>query len=409
MDDLEYWSESLLGIILNYPNVLDRINFSSDYFMNGFYGKVFNFVNENREIDTFKMASQFSDDEFKMIISYLVNNPYTKSHDQMALGYARLILEKYKNEMLSQIQDNQRLGFLSSVEYINRINDISKLQVDVNIDELTEEMLDEFITADNKGLKIKRFEILSNMLRLQDTDVCVIAAESGFGKSAFLLNIYQSLSQDNNINIKCHYFNLEVAPNTMYKRLLAITSDKKMDFFNKDNIKDNDVIHAKKKILSNNSYIESGSTTIEELKGKVLQNLDEGKINIVFVDHVGLLDTNEKQYTKSEYDRVTFVMKQLRNFALDNNLILFIASQFDRESMKSGKLSMHSLKSSGEIENSASHVLLLDKSENRYTEDESMSVEVMIKIAKNRNGLIGGLDNYTFIKDKQRFIEYLKR
>ena len=404
MNDLNYWSESLLGIILNYPNVLDRINFSSDYFMNGFYGKVFNFVNENREIDTFKMASQFSDDEFKMIISYLVNNPYTKSHDQMALGYARLILEKYKNEMLSQIQDNQRLGFLSSVEYINRINDISKLQVDVNIDELTEEMLDEFITADNKGLKIKRFEILSNMLRLQDTDVCVIAAESGFGKSAFLLNLYQSMSQDKDL-YKCHYFNLEVAPNTMYKRLLAITADRPMDYFNKEHLRDNDVERAKKNILFNDSYIESGSTSVEELKGKVLQNVDIDKTNIVFVDHIGLLETTEKQQSRSEYDRVTYVMKQLRNFALDNHLILFIASQFDRESMRNNKVSLHSLKSSGEVENSASHVLLLTKSEDRKTVDEKLNVEINIKVAKNRNGLIGNLDYYTFIKNKQRFME----
>ena len=384
--------------------MLDRINFSSDYFMNGFYGKVFNFVNENREIDTFKMASQFSDDEFKMIISYLVNNPYTKSHDQMALGYARLILEKYKNEMLSQIQDNQRLGFLSSVEYINRINDISKLQVDVNIDELTEEMLDEFITADNKGLKIKRFEILSNMLRLQDTDVCVIAAESGFGKSAFLLNLYQSMSQDKDL-YKCHYFNLEVAPNTMYKRLLAITADRPMDYFNKEHLRDNDVERAKKNILFNDSYIESGSTSVEELKGKVLQNVDIDKTNIVFVDHIGLLETTEKQQSRSEYDRVTYVMKQLRNFALDNHLILFIASQFDRESMRNNKVSLHSLKSSGEVENSASHVLLLTKSEDRKTVDEKLNVEINIKVAKNRNGLIGNLDYYTFIKNKQRFME----
>ena len=98
-------------------------------------------------------------------------------------------------------------------------------------------------------------------------------------------------------------------------------------------------------------------------------------------------------------------MKQLRNFALDNHLILFIASQFDRESMRNNKVSLHSLKSSGEVENSASHVLLLTKSEDRKTVDEKLNVEINIKVAKNRNGLIGNLDYYTFIKNKQRFME----
>lgn len=404
MNDLNYWSESLLGIVLNYPCVLDRLNFSSEYFMNDFYADVFEYVNEHRELKPDVMINRFMDEEFKTIMHWYVNNVYTKSYIEMALGYARMILDNYKSERLSNIQEKQRLGIIRSDEYINQVNEVSKLSVDVNINKLTEEMLDEFISNDSKGIKIKNFEFFSNMLRIQDTDVCVVAAESGFGKSAFLLNLYQSMSQDKDL-YKCHYFNLEVAPNTMYKRLLAITADRPMDYFNKEHLRDNDVERAKKNILLNDSYIESGSTSVEELKGKVLQNVDIDKTNIVFVDHIGLLETTEKQQSRSEYDRVTYVMKQLRNFALDNHLILFIASQFDRESMRNNKVSLHSLKSSGEVENSASHVLLLTKSEDRETVDEKLSVEINIKVAKNRNGLIGNLDYYTFIKNKQRFME----
>lgn len=408
MNDLNYWSESLLGIVLNYPCVLDRINFSSEYFMNDFYANVFEYVNEHRELKPDVMVKSFTDDEFKMIMHWFVDNVYTKSYIEMALGYARLILDNYKSDRLSKIQERQSLGIIQSDEYISQVNEVSKLSVDVNINKLTEEMLDEFISNDSRGIKIKNFEFFSNMLRIQDTDVCVVAAESGFGKSAFLLNLFQSMSQDKDL-YKCHYFNLEVAPNTMFKRLLAITADRPMDFFNREHLQDSDIKNAKKDILSNDSYIESGSTTIEELKGKVLQNADESRTNIIFVDHVGLLETKEKQYARSEYDRVTYVMKQLRNFALDNHLILFVASQFDRESMKNNKVSLHSLKSSGEVENSASHVLLLSKSDDRETVDEKLSVEVNIKVAKNRNGLIGNLDYYTFTKNKQKFMECFRR
>lgn len=408
MNDLNYWSKSLLGIVLNYPCVLDRINFSSEYFMNDFYASVFEYVNEHRELKPDVMVKSFTDEEYKMIMHWFVNNVYTKSYIEMALGYARLILDNYKSDRLSKIQEKQSLGIIQSDEYISQVNEVSKLSVDVNINKLTEEMLDEFISNDSRGIKIKNFEFFSNMLRIQDTDVCVIAAESGFGKSAFLLNLFQSMSQDDDL-YKCHYFNLEVAPNTMFKRLLAITANRPMDFFNREHLQDSDIKKAKKDILSNDSYIESGSTTIEELKGKVLQNVDENKTNIIFVDHVGLLETKEKQYARSEYDRVTYVMKQLRNFALDNHLILFVASQFDRESMKNNKVSLHSLKSSGEVENSASHVLLLSKSDDRETVDEKLSVEVNIKVAKNRNGLIGNLDYYTFTKNKQKFMECFRR
>ena len=100
-------------------------------------------------------------------------------------------------------------------------------------------------------------------------------------------------------------------------------------------------------------------------------------------------------------------MKEIRSMALDNNLIVFIASQFDRSSIKSDNLTMSSLKSSGEIENSSTHVLLLKESKERETSDKSIYQEVMIDIVKNRNGQLRKLDHYTFVKEKQRFNEKL--
>ena len=193
----------------------------------------------------------------------------------------------------------------------------------------------------------------------------------------------------------------------MIKRLLAITSDHKVDEFNKGIINEDFYIKARDKIQNNNSYIKSGSISIEELKAVTLNALDPNKINIVFVDHIGLLETEDRNFSRNEYDKVTHCMKELRNLALDNNLIIFVASQFDRSSIKTNNISMSSLKSSGEIENSSTHVLLLKESKQRETPEDQKKYyqEVTVEIAKNRNGEVRELDNYTFLKTKQIFRE----
>lgn len=404
----ERWENELLGILSNYPEIIDKLNFSRNYFKIDLHKKVYSYLKAEKEMDYEKMLRYMSQQEADLFVTNIyATNIYESSKDSMALGFANLILEEYKHDEIDKLDDKRHLGMISSDMYYLELTKLKNLTCESSVDELTGEMIDEMVADDSEGLKIKRFEYLSSYMKIELTDVVTVAATSGFGKSAFLLNIFQSLSQDQKTLCKCHYFNLEVSPKGMIKRLLAITSDRKVDELKKENMQEEFYQEAKAKI-QNDSYIQSGSLTLEELKAKVLSHLAEDKINIVFVDHIGLLDVNDKNYNKSEYDRVTYCMKELRKMALDNDLIIFIASQFDRNSVKDKKLSMHSLKSSGEIENSSTHVLLLKESEIKTSQDKKQYEEIMIDIAKNRNGQIAELDYYTFVKTKQIFKESLR-
>ncbi len=401
----EFWERCLLGIFSNYPEIINKLNFRSEYFKFEVHKKFYDYLKEFKEMNIEKMLVKMSMNEAEYCINDIyTENVYDLSRDSMALGFANLILEDYKAEEISKIEDERKLDIINSDKYYFELTKLVNLSVEPKIDVLTDIIIDDFVSDENEGIKIRGFEYLARYLKLILTDVVTVAAVSGFGKSAFLLNLYQSLSQDESTLCKCQYFNIEVAPKNMIKRLLAITSDRRVDEFNKSNLSSPFYWQAKEKIL-NDSYIHSGSITIEELKAKVLNNVDSEKINIVFVDHIGLLDVADKNYNRTEYDRITYCMKELRKMALDNNLIVFIASQFDRSSVKEKKLTMHSLKSSGEIENSSTHVLLLNESETRVSQSKADYEEVIIDIVKNRNGPIAKLDYYTFIKTKQIFKE----
>lgn len=399
------WEESLLGILSNHIELIDRIIFSVDWFELDIHKRFYRYLKEYREMNAELLQSSFSSEEIENVVMPLfVNNVYEKSAASMALGYANMILEDYRQECIDQLDDKRKFRMINTDRYYMELTRLKNLSCEQAVEILTPEMIDEMVMDDGEGIRIDRFYYLSRLCKIDVTDIVTIAATSGFGKSAFLLNVYQALSQNKDKLYKCHYFNIEVSPKGMVKRLLAITSNRRVDEFNRQSVKEPFYWSAKEK-LQNDSYINSGSITLEELKAKVLNNMDNEKINVVFVDHIGLLDTDEKAYSRTEYDRVTYCMKELRKFALDNNLIVFIASQFDRASVKDGKLSMHSLKSSGEIENSSTHVLLLQKSQKRESENAKVYEEVLIDVAKNRNGSIGVLDSYTFYKNKQIFEE----
>ncbi len=400
------WNEiRLLGILSHFPKMIDKLNFDSEYFSNPLHGKLFNVLKEYG-MDPNKIPFVLHKEYANYLVDIYCQNCFDDGADVMALGYAKNILEEYKTKEMKELDDRLHLGLIGSDEYYLELTKVKNLTCEPQIDELTDELIDEMVSDDSKGLTIDRFKLLSSSLKIEMTDIITVAATSGFGKSAFLLNLYQALSQDKNTLCKCQYYNLEVAPKTMIKRLLAITSDVVMDDFNRTNLHKGFYVNAKMKI-QNDSFINSGSITLEELKAKVLNNIDEDKINIIFIDHIGLLGLNDKVYNTNEYSRITYCMKEIRSMALDNNLIVFIASQFDRSSIKSDNLTMSSLKSSGEIENSSTHVLLLKESKERETSDKSIYQEVMIDIVKNRNGQLRKLDHYTFVKEKQRFNEKL--
>ena len=399
------WERELLGILSNYPNSIDKINFNEKYFYVLEHQKLFRALKKEKTMDNSLMSSLAKKDwyVFDYLTKIYANNIY--SDDSMALGFAKNILDDWKYNEKINLDDDFDKAKITYLEYNQKLKELNEISCELSQEPFTQESIDEMVADDDQGVTIKRFEILCNVLKINVTDILAVAGTSGFGKSAFLLNIYQSLSQDQGL-YKCHYFNLEVSPKMMTKRLLAITSDHRVDEIKKENLKEKFYLAASQKI-QNDSYIASGSNTIEELKAKVLQGYDKDKINVVFVDHIGLLETNDRNHNRTEYDKVTYCMKELRNLALDHNCIVFVASQFDRASIKTGNVGMSSLKSSGEIENSSTHVLLLKESKNRPTDekDKKEYQNVMIDIAKNRNGEMRVLDNYTFQKTKQIFVE----
>ena len=245
-----------------------------------------------------------------------------------------------------------------------------------------------------------RFAKLTKAANIQEHDLIVIAARPGIGKTGFALNILENLSD----NYNCLYFNMEMTEQQIYRRLIGINTYLLLDKL--DDFSDQYVVGTTKKACDNLSKkkinIITGGQTIRTIKSQIIKE-SNNEHTIVFIDYVGLIRDTEKN--RSSYERVTEIVKELRQISLDYNCTIFVLAQINRNSEKEKDKypKISDLKESGELEQSATTVLMLHN-ENAYKSVDARNDFVKLIIGKNRNGETGIID-YIYNQKNQRFCE----
>ena len=146
--------------------------------------------------------------------------------------------------------------------------------------------------------------------------------------------------------------------------------------------------------------IEHESMYLEDIENciKAAKN-EENKHTILFLDHIGLIRIKS---SKSIYEQTTDVVKGLRQLCLKYDCTIIAACQLNRSSYNSNEINISMLKDSGEIENSASKIILLYR--NKEYSSDHLEPEMILDICKNRDGMEGQV-KCTYFKTKQVFKE----
>lgn len=396
MNDVE---REFLSILLNHPELINSTIVKSDFFENKTFGKIFEIINETKQFDPVGFVEKgFEDMDLLLMIhqSFIFNNAYMsifKNDELKIINHHKTVLLDALNLKLSKRQ----IDYESYKKEFDKIDDIKPISTK---EHPSEKEIVNILTKKDKYIRLGKFERTEKVLRLLEDDLVTVAGPPGFGKSAFLLNIFnECLADQNNY---CQYYNLEINDEQVIKRLIAIDSREKIIDLQK--IKEKETIQRSvKKYSSSNYYIYNDSSMWERMQASIISHLKKDKKNIVFIDHLGLIGLENRNFNKTDYERVTYIMKQLRKLCRRYKVLVFIASQCDRSSLRNGKITLHSLKDSGEIENSSTHVILLYESEDKQTDFE-FCTNVVIDIAKNRNNFTYKIP-VNFIKNKQLFFE----
>jgi replicative DNA helicase len=259
------------------------------------------------------------------------------------------------------------------------------------------EELAENISTDAVEIKLNKFGKLNNMLKLVQGDFLIIGAMTGQGKSGFLLNLMDDLMD----RFQCIYFNMEMSKSTIYKRLISIKADVKIDDILKPqtDYQKKWIESAMQKIENAGLIVEHKANDIKAIKNILVKHKDKKRHTILFIDHLGLTRADN---TKSLYEQATEVAKQLRQMCLEYDCTIISASQLNRGAYQSERPTLSQLKDSGELENSASKVILLYRSGS--DDGKNPISQINIDIVKNRDGVTGYVE-MEYNKQKQIFKE----
>lgn len=232
---------------------------------------------------------------------------------------------------------------------------------------------------------------------LKPADFVLIAGESGFGKSLLLNNIaIQTWMQGNDINKTSNfsegkniiYFSLEMPYEDCFNRLISRLSGVQSRKIENASLNKEEFSKVKKALdfIKNYPY----EFRIVDMIGKTSANdIDtilieyENKFDIIFVDYLGIMETNEKS-DEADWMKQGTISYEVRALARKYKLPIFSAVQLNRKSQNkdsSENIGLSRLARSGTIATHATHVIQIES-----RPSEELHNDFLYHVIKNRKG-----------------------
>lgn len=231
---------------------------------------------------------------------------------------------------------------------------------------------------------------------LVDTDLIILAARPGQGKTAFVLSIIRNLSI---AGIPTGMFSLEMSSEQLIERLISQDSDV-FAFKLKRNILDN---YDRERLYTSANRVrnwpfqinDEAGLNIRKLRSKALMWKKKFGIKLLVVDYLQLMSGQNKKGQNREGE-IAEISRGLKVLAKDLNIPIIALSQLSRavESRSSKMPQLSDLRESGSIEQDANLVIFLMRPEyykmTESVEFDSDSYDVkdlcIVDIAKFRDG-----------------------
>ena len=398
----EEMENEFLALLLNKNELFDITQIKPQYFSNKDNAKIFEYYKEcydnYKTVSPVKIVEKHKDIDFVKMGDLLLNTFYYDNawKEQIKLA-EESIVKYYKEDIVNIINKKLERKEISYDMFMKRMKELDDIELVKGSTTISVEELMENIRTDNVQIKLNGFSKLNNYLKLVQGDFLIIGAMTGQGKSGFMLNLMNDLMD----RFQCIYFNMEMSKSTIYKRLISIKADVKIDdILNpQTDYQKKWIESAMQKIENAGLIIEHKANDIKAIKNILVKHKDKKRHTILFIDHLGLTRADN---TKSLYEQATEVAKQLRQMCLEYDCTIISASQLNRGAYQSERPTLSQLKDSGELENSASKVILLYRS---GSDDGKKPIsQINIDIVKNRDGVTGYVE-MEYNKEKQIFKE----
>ncbi len=225
---------------------------------------------------------------------------------------------------------------------------------------------------------------------LNKSDLIIIAARPGMGKTSFAMNIATNVARRNDKDVVT--FNLEMSKEQLATRILSTEALVDSSSLRNGRIQQEDWsrLATSAGFLSTLPlYIDdTASMTVSQMKAKLRRVKNLG---LVIIDYLQLMDSNSK--SDNRVTVISEITRQLKVMAKELNVPVILLSQLSRA--VEGRTDKHpmlsDLRESGSIEQDADIVLFLYRDAYYNKESQRQNISECI-VAKNRHGETGTVE-----------------
>lgn len=232
---------------------------------------------------------------------------------------------------------------------------------------------------------------------LNKSDLIILGARPGMGKTSFALNIVRNVAMNTGRTV-C-FFSLEMTRDQLAQRMLSSEAGIKSEKLRTGELDDDEwtrLAQAGDALSKADIYFdETSSITVPEMKAKLRRMK---KVDLVVIDYLGLM--HSARQIDNRVQEISEITRNLKIMAKELKVPVIACAQLSRGTEtkgKSHKPALSDLRDSGSIEQDADIVLFLYReayydNEKSDDEDRSDNSKAECIVAKNRHGEIGSID-----------------
>lgn len=237
----------------------------------------------------------------------------------------------------------------------------------------------------------------------QKSDLVIIAARPGMGKTSFVLSIARNAAIDYAKPVA--FFSLEMSATQIVHRLFSIETGIDSEKISKGKLDETEWIQLTNKIgnLNNANLIidDTPALTVFDLRAKCRRLKHQHDIQLVIVDYLQLMQgSNEKEKGKGTREQeISYISRSLKALAKELSIPVIALSQLSRavetRANSSKRPMLSDLRESGSIEQDADMVLFIYRPEyyklDTFEDDSISQGRADIMFEKNRHGATGNV------------------
>lgn len=410
--------QSVLGaILLDKDAIIDVAEFlRPDHFYDEKHGAIFASMlalfESHSPIDVVTVVSQLKKDGRldivggKTAVASLLNSVPTSAH---ARQYGKIVKELYTKRKLitsgaritemafadegsvQEILDKAEAEIFAIAQHAQR-RDFIQIK-----DALTEsfDRLDELHKKAGglRGVATGFADLDFKLSGMQDSNLLILAARPGTGKTAMVLNIAQHVTVHDKTPVGI--FSLEMSKEELVDRLLVAQADIDAWRLKTGKLSDEDFTRlsdAMGELAEAPLFIDdTPGMSIMEMRTKARRLQVEHGVKLFVVDYLQLMDPGRR--LDNRVQEVSIISQSLKNLARELKVPVLCCSQLSRavESRGSKIPELSDLRESGSIEQDADVVMFL------YREEQDMTnwgeqIPTRLRVAKHRNGALGEIE-----------------